>query len=114
MEFRSPSTSFTEEEWKFGREKWISPREYRPIAKSKLGGRCWRQGGLRLRRVPPSVAAEGHLENDFAAQIDEVKVVVAAQIDEVKIVVAAQIDEVKVVASLAADGMEEVCCLWSK
>jgi hypothetical protein len=64
------------------------------MGKSKLGGRRWRQGGLRLWRVPPSdaVAAEGHLENDIAVQIDEVQVV----------------------ASLVADGMEDVCSLRSK
>jgi hypothetical protein len=74
------------------------------MGKSKLGGRCWRQGGLRLWRVPPSdaVAAEGHLEKDIAAE------------GRLEKDIAAQIDEVQVVASLAADGMEEECCLWSK
>jgi hypothetical protein len=75
------------------------------MGKSKLGGRRWRQGGLRLWRVPPSdaVAAEGHLENDIAAAEGHPENDIAAQIDEVQ-----------VVASLVADGMEEVWSLWSK
>jgi hypothetical protein len=84
------------------------------MGKSKLGGRCWRQGGLRLWRVPPSdaVAAEGHLEKDIAAEGHLEKDIAAEGRLEKDI--AAQIDEVQVVASLAADGMEEECCLWSK